>query len=112
MYEVLSALVVWRADGGSAALAALPKHKQLHLFIVNLLGLQPTSINPFSLTFRLSMESLNLNTLAHSLPNANNLAKSEKDLLNNFKGKSHRTVTHPIAPRELRRSSLAYIFIS
>ncbi|KIM89683.1 hypothetical protein PILCRDRAFT_38447, partial [Piloderma croceum F 1598] len=29
--------------------------------------------------------SLNLNTLAHSLPNANNLANSEKDLLNNFK---------------------------
>jgi len=31
------------------------------------------------------MESLNLNTLAHSLPNTNNLANSEKDLLNNFK---------------------------
>lgn len=34
------------------------------------------------------MESLNLNTLAHSLPNANNLAISEKDLLNNFKGEN------------------------
>lgn len=34
------------------------------------------------------MESLNLNTLANSLPNDNNLANSEKELLNNFKGKS------------------------
>jgi hypothetical protein len=32
------------------------------------------------------MESLNLNTLANSLPNAHQNA--EKDLLNNFKGKS------------------------
>jgi hypothetical protein len=31
------------------------------------------------------MESLNLNTLASSLPTAN-LANAEKDLLNNFKG--------------------------
>jgi hypothetical protein len=44
------------------------------------------------------MESLNLNTLAHSLPNANNLAKSEKDLLNNFKGQSHH---HHSLPRGL-----------
>ena len=47
--------------------------------------LQQTFIN---FVFRLLMESLNLNTLAHSLPNANNLAISEKDLLNNFKGEN------------------------
>jgi hypothetical protein len=59
-------------------------------------ALQRTSIKPFRLSSRLPMESLNLNTLAHSLPNANNLANSEKDLLNNFKGRSYPTIFyHP-----------------
>jgi hypothetical protein len=38
------------------------------------------------------MESLDLNTLASSLPTAN-LANAEKDLLNNFKGE-HMHLTH------------------
>lgn len=42
---------------------------------------QPTFLYPTTL-----MESLNLNTLASSLPTAHQNA--EKDLLNNFKGKS------------------------
>jgi hypothetical protein len=48
----------------------------------------------FSFVSRLLMESLNLNTLAHSLPNANNLAISEKDLLNNFKGENRPMISY------------------
>jgi hypothetical protein len=40
-----------------------------------------------TLSPRLSMESLNLNALAGSLPTSN-LANAEKELLNTFKGKS------------------------
>ena len=67
-------------------LGVLPNQNDCSLCI-GTVGLQQTSIaRPFSFMSTPSMESLNLNTLAHSLPNANNLAKSEKDLLNNFKG--------------------------
>jgi len=59
------------------------------------------------------MGSLDLNTLAHSLPTAN-LANAEKDLLNNFKGSYHVVfilICYPV-PTKSRRSSAAALSIT